>query len=154
LWGRLVDLDLTSRLTTGPLAVDDVLLHLLVDVRAPRGRLADNLWLRLVDLPAALAARRYLAPLDVVLEVRDTGLPDNDGRWHLRANGDDVRCTRSERDADVVLDVRDLAAAYLGGTSIAALAAAGLVEERRPGAVAQAAAAFLWPVAPFCPWLF
>ena len=46
-------------------------------------RLTDNLWVRLLDLPVALAGRRYSAPLDVVLDVTDTRLPANAGRWRL-----------------------------------------------------------------------
>jgi Sterol carrier protein domain len=54
----------------------------------------------------------------------------------------------------LALDVRDLASAYLGGESLAALASAGLVRELRPGAPFEAAAGFSWPVAPYCGWLF
>ena len=56
--------------------------------------------------------------------------------------------------ADLTLDVRDLAAAYLGGRSLAALARAGLVTEHRPGALRGASAAFGWPLAPLCSWAF
>jgi hypothetical protein len=44
-----------------------------------------------------------------------------------------------------------LAAAYLGDTSLAALAAAGRVRELRPGAVDEAALAFGSVVAPWLP---
>jgi hypothetical protein len=51
----------------------------------------------------------------------------------------------------VVLDVTELGAAYLGGTRLGALAEAGLVTERRPGAVRQLSAAMSWDLAPWCP---
>ena len=48
------------------------------------------------------------------------------------------------------LDVTALGAAYLGGTGLGGLAAAGLVGGR-PGAVRQLAAALAWEPAPWCP---
>jgi hypothetical protein len=65
-----------------------------------------------------------------------------------------VTCERTEEQAHLALDVRDLGAAYLGGTTLAALAGAGLVTELRPGALATASTAFSWPVAPYSGWLF
>ena len=62
LWGVLLDLDLTIKAEVSHLAVDDALLHLLVDVRGAAPRVGDGVWVRLVDLPAALAARRYQTP--------------------------------------------------------------------------------------------
>jgi predicted acetyltransferase len=146
------------------LAVDDALLTLLVDPRGAGARLTDNLWVRVLDLPVALAARRYAAPLDVVLEVTDARLGANAGRWHVRTAGasgrpDDefghpAEVTATREPADLSLDVRELGAAYLGGRSLAALASGGLVVEHRPGALLRASAAFGWPVAPLCSWVF
>ena len=155
LWSRLLDLDLTTEITSGQLALDDPLLSLLVDVRAARPSEHDNLWARIIDLPTALAGRRYQAPVDVVLEVTDRLLPANAGRWRLTADAFEVaRVEPTDASADLALDVRELGAAYLGGTSLAGLAGAGLVTERTPGSLARASAAFGWPVAPVASWIF
>jgi predicted acetyltransferase len=155
LWSFLLDLDLTARVLSPRLATDDALLHLLVDRRAAAPRLSDNVWLRLVDLPAALEARRYAAPLDVVLQVRDELLAGNDGRWRLSAApGAPTQVVATTEAADLVLDVRELGAAYLGGRSLSALVRAGLVEERTVGAAGPVDAAFGSPLAPFCSWMF
>ena len=160
LWSFLLDLDLTSTVTTGLLAVDDPLLALLVDVRKPVPKVSDNLWVRLLDLPVALAGRRYAAPVDVVLGVQDDLLPANAGAWRLVTGGaaaDGTYPARVERTGDapdVELDVRELGAAYLGGRSLVALAAAGQVTGARPEVLHRAATAFGWPVAPVCPWVF
>lgn len=154
LWGVLLDLDLMTTVTTWLLAVDDPLAHLLVDPRAAEPRVSDNLWVRLLDVPAALAARRYAAPVDVVLEVSDARIPDNAGRWHLVGGLDDAHVERTDRPADLSLDVRELGSAYLGGISLAALAAAGLVTEHTSGALHTAATAFGWPLAPVCTWIW
>ncbi len=135
--------------------VDDVVTHLLVDPRAAAGRVADNLWVRVLDVPTALAGRRYAGDLDVVLHVSDERLPQNDGRWRLRATAfGEATCERAEDPADLSLDVRELGSAFLGGVSLAALATAGLVTEHRPGSLAAASAAFGWPVAPVASWVF
>ncbi|HMO10387.1 MAG TPA: GNAT family N-acetyltransferase [Actinotalea sp.] len=154
LWGVLVDLDLMSTVEVGNLAVDDPLVHLLVDPRAAEPQLRDDLWIRLLDLPVALAARRYQAPVDLVLEVSDRRLPANAGRWRLVGGPEGAEVTAAAGEPDLVLDVRELGAAYLGGVSVAALAAAGLVTERTPGAVHRAAVAFGWPVAPVSSWVW
>ena len=61
---------------------------------------------------------------------------------------------RTDEPADIALDVRELGAAYLGGTRLAALAAAGLVSELRPGAVGALSTAMSWDPAPWCPRIF
>ncbi|NDO91365.1 GNAT family N-acetyltransferase [Cellulosimicrobium composti] len=155
LWGVLTDLDLTHEVTPFMLPVDDAVTSLLVDPRSASPRLADNLWVRVVDVAAALAARRYPADVDVVLHVTDARLPLNAGHWRLRATAfGEATVERTEDAADLSLDVRELGAAYLGGTSLAALGAAGLVTAHSAGALARASAAFGWPVAPVCSWVF
>jgi predicted acetyltransferase len=154
LWGRLLDLDLTSTVKLDHRPVDDPLFQFLVDRRAGRIIQGDNLWVRLVDLPAALAARRYLAELDVVFEVRDELCPWNAGRWRLTAGPDQARCTPSTDAPSFGVDVRELGAAYLGSVSLAGLAAAGLIEVTDQAGLDSAARAFGWPVAACCGWTF
>jgi predicted acetyltransferase len=107
-----------------------------------------------VDVDAALAARRYAAPLDVVLEVADAFGPWNAGRRRLRADGEAVTCERSSAAPDLELDAAALGAAYLGGTRLETLAGAGLVRELRPGALAEASLAFRAAAEPWCPEVF
>jgi predicted acetyltransferase len=154
LWGRLTDLDLTARVETSDQPLDDRLVHLLVDVRAAVPKLADGVWLRVVDVRAALAGRRYTRDVDVVLGVRDAQCPWNDGAWRLKGGPEGAVCEPASGPVDLELDARELGAAYLGGETLTALASAGLVAEHREGAVRQAAGAFVWPVAPYNSWMF
>ncbi|MBV9206404.1 MAG: GNAT family N-acetyltransferase [Actinobacteria bacterium] len=159
LWADLLSRDLTSEFRLQRRPVDDPLLHLLADPRRARPALVDGLWARIVDVPGALAGRRYSCPVDVVIEVRDELVPSNAGRWRLTtagpaADGLAASCEPATSAADVALDVAELGAAYLGGTKLAALAEAGLVTERRPGAVRQLSAAMSWDPAPWCPLVF
>ncbi|MFS8480068.1 MAG: GNAT family N-acetyltransferase [Micromonosporaceae bacterium] len=149
LWRFLLSVDLTRTAVYSFGAVDEPLLYLANEPRRLGARLADALWVRVVDVPAALSARRYAAPVDVVLEVTDDLLPGNAGRWRLAADASGVaRCTRTEAPADLACDIAALGAAYLGGASLGALGAAGRVVERRPGALAAASVAFGWHRAP------
>ncbi|MFD3525741.1 GNAT family N-acetyltransferase [Streptomyces sp. NPDC058653] len=151
LWRFLAEIDLTSTVSVSNLPVDDAFQYLVSDVRRANVRLKDSLYVRLVEVGAALAARTYQAPLDVVLEVEDAFCPWNEGRWRLTGDVKGASCERTADAADLSLSVRELGAMYLGGTSPAALARAGLIRERRTGALTEASAAFASPVAPWLP---
>ncbi|MFD4114465.1 GNAT family N-acetyltransferase [Streptomyces niveus] len=151
LWRFLGGIDLTSSVSVSNLPVDDAFQFLVSDVRRSNIRLRDSLYVRLVEVGAALAARTYQAPVDVVLEVDDAFCPWNEGRWRLTGDEKGASCERTADAADLSLSVRELAAMYLGDTSPAALARAGLVRELRPGALAEASVAFASPVAPWLP---
>jgi predicted acetyltransferase len=156
LWRDLLSRDLVTEVTADLRPVDDPILYQLADARRARPQVADNLWVRIIDLPAALARRAYAVPVDVVVEVTDDLLPANAGRWRLTADGPggSVHCVRTSDPAEVTLDVRELGAAYLGGTRLGPLAAAGLVSGARPGALRQLSAAMTWDPAPWCPTIF
>ncbi|GAA4347054.1 GNAT family N-acetyltransferase [Microbacterium rhizosphaerae] len=155
LWSTLLDLDLTTRVKAGIVAVDDPIVSLIVDIRAATADYQDHTWVRILDLPRALAERRYAGEVDVVLEVSDGMLPANAGRWRVRADAwQHAGVTRTDAEPDLVLDIRELGAAHLGSTSLAGLALAGLVEVRSPDKLASAAAAWSWPVAAAANWIF
>ncbi|MFJ3229688.1 GNAT family N-acetyltransferase [Streptomyces sp. NPDC086787] len=150
-WRFLFGIDLTSTVDARRRPVDEPWQYLVSDIRRCRLLVRDSLHLRLVDVGAALEARTYQAPVDVVLEVEDVFCPWNDGRWRLTGDGRGAVCSRTEDPADLALSVRELGAAYLGGVSLGSLADAGRVRELRPGALAEAALAFGSPVAPWLP---
>ncbi|WP_327356018.1 GNAT family N-acetyltransferase [Streptomyces sp. NBC_01304] len=151
LWRYLFDLDLTSKIVLRNRPVDDAWQHMVSDIRrcAPQAR--DSLYVRLVEVGAALSARTYQAPVDVVLDVEDAFCPWNAGRWRLTGDTKGASCERTTDPADLALSVRELGQAYLGGFSLASLAAAGRVRELRGGALAEASVAFGSAVAPFLP---
>lgn len=155
LWRFLAGIDLVSWIEYEG-AVDEALPHLLTDPRAVRSAPVDRLWVRLVDVGRALAARRYATALDLVLDVEDAFCPWNTGRYRLRADHDTAFCERTHAPADLRLTAAELGAAYLGGTTLASLASAGLVRELRPGALTRATAAFRADREPFYPggWAF
>jgi predicted acetyltransferase len=155
LWRYLLDIDLMKTVKAWGIGVDDPLLHLLAEPRAAKASLKDNLYVRLVDVPTALAGRSYAADVDVVLDVVDEYCPWNAGRWRLTGGTAGATCTSTSDGADLTVNAGDLGAAYLGGTSLVARAAAGHVVEHRPGALTAASVAFGWPgSAPYCPMVF
>ncbi|MDI2030832.1 GNAT family N-acetyltransferase [Saccharopolyspora sp. TS4A08] len=149
---HLLDFDLVSEVTWRKAAIDEPVVRMLVDPRAAAQRVVDGVWLRLVDVEAALTSRDYLADVDVVLEVRDAFCPWNEGRWRLRTRASAVE--RTSEPAQLALDVADLAAAYLGGSTLHQLAAAGRVRELEPGALTAASRALAGDRAPSCPDAF
>ena len=152
LWRFLFGIDLTSTVEARNRPVDDAVLHMVSDVRRCGIRLRDSLYVRLVDLGAALEARTYRAPVDVVFEVADAFCPWNAGRWRLTADAKGgASCKRTDDPADLTLSVRELGAAYLGGESLVSLAGAGRVRELRTDALAEASSAFTSDVAPWLP---
>ena len=142
LWKFLLDQDLMVETTFGRLPSDDPLLSLLMNPRTAMPRVFDGLWARLVDVPRALAARTYESEIDVVLGVRDEACPWNAGSWRLVGGPAGASCERTAHEPDLLADVREYGAVYFGRPSLAGLAAAGLVEERTPGALAEASRAF------------
>jgi predicted acetyltransferase len=158
LWADLLTRDLVGEVRVRQRPADDALLHLLADRRRARALLSDGLWIRLTDVPAALCQRGYARDIDVVLEVTDELIPDNAGRWRLQASGTApahlASCERSGQPADLALPVSALGAAYLGGTRLGALAAAGQVTELRAGKLAELSAAMMSDPAPWCPRIF
>jgi predicted acetyltransferase len=139
-----------TRSRRGLLPFDHPLL-LTARVNELQGRLWDGLWLRLVDLRAALERRSYRGDGRVTLEiVRDPLFPENAGVWTIEGG----RARRTSRRPDVRLDVQALGAAFLGGFSFRELAAAESVEETARNGLVRADALFATPAAPWCPEIF
>ena len=154
LWSRILSFDLMARVETPTLGHDDPIVEWLVDIRAAQARREDGLWLRLVDVDRALMARGYGADADVVLAVEDDFCPWNARRWRLEIAGGAATCAATSEPADLTVQARDLAAAYLGGRTLSALQRAGLVVEHRTGAVQALSAALQGAVGPSVPPMF
>jgi predicted acetyltransferase len=151
LWRVLLEMDWKATLKAFLLPIDHPLLHQLVYPRRMRMRVGDGLWVRIVDVAAALAARAYGSEEPVVLELEDAFLPENGGRWRLQAGTAEL----TDEDADLALDVGELGSVYLGGFTFGELVRSGLVRELREGGAARADAVFLTETPkPWCPEIF
>lgn len=158
LWRYLLDLDLARRFHLWSAPLDEPLRHLVTDARAVETEITDNLYLRIVDVEAALRARRYAAGVDLVIEVDDPLLAANSGRYRLVTDGDPegatAEVTRVDTKPDISMGILELGTIYLGGVALADLHRVRRVCEHTPGAVAAASTAFGWHRMPYCPDMF
>jgi predicted acetyltransferase len=152
LWAHLADLDLTGQVIASGRPEHEPLRWALADNRQLQVTgIHDHLWLRLVDLPAALSRRRYAAEGAVVLDVTDSFCPWNEGRWLLEGGPDAATCRPAGHSAipSLRLDAAALGSLFLDGTSVAHLAAAGSVDGDAT-AVGQAQVMFGTGSGPWC----
>jgi predicted acetyltransferase len=150
LWRFCIEMDNVMWVKAGDRSTDEPLRWLLTDGRAiTREAQDDFVWVRVLDVPAALSARRYLTEGRVVLEVEDL-LGHAAGRFLLEGGPDGATCSRTDATADLALSAFALGSAYLGGVRLNELATGGLVTELTPGSLATTDAMFLSEVTPWC----
>ena len=150
IWRFLLEIDWMARFKAVFLPVDHPLVLSLAAPRRLNFLVREGLWVRLIDVGAALSARGYATGDIVVIDVTDEFCPWNAGRWRVGRGG--VEKTRAE--PDIACDVRSLGCVYLGGFTFAQLARSLRVAELRAGAIARADAMFHSDRAPWCPELF
>ena len=150
LWEWLAGIDLVRRIKAWRRPVPDPLFLQLADMNRLGFTVGHGLWVRLIDLPAALEARSYVGSGEVTFEVTDAFRPANAGRWRLQATAGRATFTATTEAPGLALDTSDLATTYLGGFTFADLARAGRVRECRDGAVAEADRLFATTVVPWC----
>lgn len=142
LWRALCGLDLTPHVEA-TVHADDPLRLMLTDSRLLRTtRVADDLWLRIMDVPAALEARTYALDLDTVVEVHDPYL-DAGGTFALTVRDGHAQCRRTDAAPRISLDIDVLSSLYLGAHRARPFAAAGRVRASSDRDLTQFDLAFL-----------
>lgn len=154
LWRFIFDLDLIHTVKADRRPVDEPLLLQLAEPRRLRARLVDGLYVRLVDVAVALAARTYSSDGRLVIGVDDAFCSWNAGRYLLESVGGAASCTRTDEEPDLSCQARDLACVYLGGTSWRQLHRALRGSELSPGALGLADRMFASDPAPWCSFMF
>ncbi len=139
LWDFLGSLDLIRRVSWAAAPVDDPLAWALEDPRVIHAEAGqDMLWLRILDVPAAIAARRYGADGELVLDVVD-GLGLAGGRFRVRVEGGIAAVSNADgAPADLTVDVAELGSMYVGGVRATTLGEAGRIAQADPGAALAA----------------
>jgi predicted acetyltransferase len=151
LWEFVRGVDLIDTISLERRGPGEPLRWMLADPRQLRTTaLVDDLWVRIVDVPAALQARGYDVAGDLVLDVTDAFWPEIGGRYRLVGGPDGATCEATSAEPDVELSAADLGAMYLGGVRLGTLARAGRVREHTPGGLARADAMFATRSAPWC----
>lgn len=150
IWRFALDIDWVSHVKGMLLPIDHPLFFILARPREMKFHVHDGLWMRLVDLPKALALRQLGEGAPVTIEATDAFCPWNAGRWRVNPKG----AERTTGDAELACDITALGSVYLGGFTFRQLARAGRVTELREGAAARADALFPADRAPWCPEIF
>jgi len=141
LWRVLLGMDLIEKVMTWT-HPSDVLPYLLTDPRLVRTTLVeDALWLRILDVPAAMEARTYSSDLSVVLDITDR-LLGGGGRYALDVCNGKARCVRTDAAADVHTELSVLGSLYMGVHRASAFATANRLRCSDDETVAQLDAAF------------
>jgi len=153
LWNYIFGVDLISTYGASGCRIDEPLFWMLEEPRRLATRSYDALWVRLVDVRAALEARRYAAEGSIVIEVEDSFCPWNTGRYQLQAGPEGAICKPTKAKPDIALTAADLAAMYLSAATARTLAQAGRVEGD-PDAIQRVDRLFGWDVTPWCPEVF
>ncbi len=154
MWRFILGVDLIKRITTRAGDAAEPLQLMLSEPRRLNLRLRDGMWLRVVDIAAALEARNYAADGSVVVAVRDDYMPAAGGAFRLTTTGGHGRVERTDDPVELALDASDLGALYLGGFSLADLARAGRTDELVAGARARLDAMLATNSRPWCPQIF
>jgi predicted acetyltransferase len=152
LWSYVLHHDLTGVIRADRRSGQDPIFDLLAGFRRVSAKRADTLWVRIMDVPIALQARSYSAPLDVVIEVRDP-IGDCDGRYRLFATTDGAECERTDAEPDISIDAEDLGGIYMGRSQLRNLSRTGRVSGDHR-ILAAADASFAWDPEPWCPEVF
>ena len=149
LWRWLLDFDWTSEFSANLLPLDHELFMLVAEPRRLQFKINDGVWVRLIDIGQALSARTYNDG-EIVLDVEDTFMPENAGRWRVTPSG----AERTDDAADLRLDVTGLGSVYLGGFTFDSLVRGSRAQELTQGAVVRADALFRTSVEPWCAEIF
>jgi predicted acetyltransferase len=154
LWSYIFGIDLVTGIEAGFRPSDDPLHFMLADPRRLRTGNVDGLWVRVLDVPAALEGRRYLGSGRVRFGLEDPFLPENSGTYELEAADGVGACRRVDAEPELRLRADALGAIYTGDFSPVQLAGAGQVEELRQGAALELHRILSWPVRTYCPEVF
>jgi predicted acetyltransferase len=150
IWRYLLDIDWMARVRAHLLPLDHELFLLLREPRRLSFEHRDGLWVRLVDVEAALKARTYKSGEPVVIEVADEFCAWNAGQYRVGPDG----AERTDAEPELAMPVESLGSAYLGGFRFGDLARAGRVEELADGALDRADTLFRADRYPWCPEIF
>ena len=149
LWRYCFGIDLMTDIEGFNRPTDDPLPWRLEDPRRLERSTHDQLWLRLIDVGAALESRSYDMHGELTLGVHDSFCEWNDGTFALEAGPDGAIVSRSGGAPDIELTAAELAAVYLGGVSFDTLARAGRVRARSAKVLEIADRMFTTPRAPW-----
>ena len=130
LWKAMAEMDMVERLTYPLSPPGDPLAASLVDPWAVQPKEGDDpVWLRILDLPSAVAQRQFDGDSegDVIVEIVDS-MGYCEGLWRMHAKDGHGTAERVDAAADVKLSVDVLAQMWHGDRTASELALSGLLD--------------------------
>jgi predicted acetyltransferase len=125
LWEYVGGIDLVNHVTYDAFEPTDPLPWALRDLHAlTLSARVEFLWVRVLDVPRALAARSWAADGEVVLEV-DDAQGHAAGRWQVTVSDGVASVETTDAPAEVTLDAETLGTLYLGPVGVTTLQRAG-----------------------------
>ena len=152
LWSYLLNHDLVREFTARLRPPHDPIFDLLAGPRRAQVKVNDGIWVRLVDVPAALESRAYQSDFTGVFTVHDP-IGMSGGSYELEASPEGAACRKTNASGDITIDIEDLGSIYLGEPGLRRLARAGRVDGD-PAKLQAADQAFGWEPRPWCPEVF
>lgn len=152
LWSYILNQDLAATVIARLRSPQDPIFGLLAGTRRAKTHVSDGLWVRLVDIPSALARRRYSTQFNGVFEVHDP-MGISGGRFRLDASPEAATCEPTSDAPDITLDIEDLGASFLGRAALFNAGRAGRLTGE-PQTLISADLAFSWSPLPWSPEIF
>lgn len=153
LWKFVAEMDLMETVKCDRRPLDDPLVWALIDPRRLNRKISDTLWVRVMDVPAALTGRRYAQDGSIVIGLADGFRPESGGTFRLSVDGGTGLCEPTDDRPDLTMDIGFLGALMMGGRSAAEMARGGVIDGTE-GSVAMIDRLFRWTPGPFCPEIF
>ena len=151
LWEWLRRHDLVGRIRYGSAPMDDPAPLLFTEPRLLHTTDREGLWMRVVDVPAALSSRAYIYEDEITIGLPEDSLtPWNKGNWQLHTTSEKAEAHPTKKSPDISLSINSLALLYTGYLSASRLASLGLLSGA-PRALEKADRLFTTHHAPHCP---
>jgi predicted acetyltransferase len=153
LWDYIRRHDLVGRVRIQNwLPVDDPAPDLLLEPRVLNRHTSDAIWMRIVDVEAAVPQRPYGDRGELTFAIAgDDMCPSNNGTYLLETDGPTTAIRRTDRAAGLTMRVNSLATLLAGHRSATHLARAGLIEASDAATLGTADRLFRTEYAPHCP---
>ncbi|MEA2002847.1 MAG: GNAT family N-acetyltransferase [Actinomycetota bacterium] len=154
LWHYALNIDLFPIVKYWNNPADDPVPFLVDNGRAVSVKgVSDGLWMRLIDVPAALERRTYAGSGSVVLSISDEFCGWNDGTYRLSIDGGAAECVRVTAEPDIAMTASTLGALYMGGHSAAGFDRVGLLSGEA-SEIRNLDSLFRHSPEPWCPEIF
>lgn len=151
LWSFLSHHDLVGRISWNNAPLDDPAMLLMREPRMLHCCDTEGSWMRISDVPGALAARGYQGEGSIVISVvGDDFAPWNNGNWQVECAHGEVEVSQVGTAADASMSIGALTGLFTGMFSARQLVNAGQIQAEEP-AVQTLEQIFVTRYKPHCP---